>query len=65
MPFPPPEDLPDLGIELVGPASLELADGFFTAEPPGKPSLLSFFVIFIMLSTKMYHRVKVRDSSKV
>ena len=30
-----PGDLPDLRIEPVSPA---LADGFFTAEPPGKPS---------------------------
>ena len=34
LPFPPPGDLPDLGIELVSPA---LAGGFFTTEPPGKP----------------------------
>ena len=34
LPFPSP-DLPDLGIECVSPA---LAGGFFTPEPPGKPS---------------------------
>ena len=33
LPFPPPEDLPDPGIELTSPA---LAGGFFTTEPPGK-----------------------------
>ena len=32
--FPSPGNLPDPGIE---PASPELADGFFTTEPPGKP----------------------------
>ena len=32
--FPSPGDLPDPGIE---PASLALAGGFFTTEPPGKP----------------------------
>ena len=32
--FPPPEDLPDPGIEPTSPA---LAGGFFTTEPPGKP----------------------------
>ena len=37
MPFPTPGDLPDLGIKSVSPASLALADGFFTTEPPGKP----------------------------
>ena len=35
LPFPSPEDLPHPGIELESPA---LSDGFFTAEPPGKPS---------------------------
>ena len=34
LPFPPPGDPPDPGIEPVSPA---LAGGFFTAEPPGKP----------------------------
>ena len=33
--FPPPGDLPDPGIEAVSSA---LAGGFFTTEPPGKPS---------------------------
>ena len=35
LPFPSPGDLPDPGIEPMSPA---LADGFFTIEPPGKPS---------------------------
>ena len=44
LPFPSPEDLPDLGIELASPA---LAGGFFTTESSGKPlipdtQLLSF-----------------------
>ena len=34
LPFPPPGDLPDSGIE---PASPVLAGRFFTPEPPGKP----------------------------
>ena len=34
LPFPSLRDLPDQGIK---PASLVLADGFFTIEPPGKP----------------------------
>jgi len=33
LPFPPPGDLPDPGIEPMSPA---LAGGFFTTEPPGK-----------------------------
>ena len=32
--LPSPRDLPDPGIE---PMSPEMAGGFFTAEPPGKP----------------------------
>ena len=35
LPFPPPGDLPDPGIEPVSPA---LAGRFFTTEPPGKPN---------------------------
>ena len=34
LPFPPPEDLPDLKVKPRYPA---LAGGFFTIEPPGKP----------------------------
>ena len=37
MPFPIPGDLPNPGMELAFPTSLELAGGFFTTEPPGKP----------------------------
>ena len=35
LPFPPPGDLPNSGIKPVSPA---LAGGFFTTEPPGKPT---------------------------
>ena len=35
LPFPPPEDLPDPGIEPVSPT---LAGRFFTTEPLGRPS---------------------------
>jgi len=34
LPFPSPGDLPDPGIK---PKSPELAGGFFTADPTGKP----------------------------
>ena len=34
LPFPPPGDLPDPGVE---PASPALADGFSVIETPGKP----------------------------
>ena len=36
LPFLPPGDFPDLGIE---PKSPVLAGGFFSTEPPGKPFL--------------------------
>ena len=36
--FPTPGDLPDPGIESTAPASPVLVDGFFTTEPPGKPT---------------------------
>ena len=36
LPFPSPGDLPDPVIE---PESPELAGGFFTTEPPGKPNI--------------------------
>ena len=36
LPFPPPGGLPNSEIE---PASLAWAGGFFTAEPPGKPTV--------------------------
>ena len=39
LPFPTPGDLPNPGFELVSPASPELASGFFTTEPPGKPNI--------------------------
>ena len=35
LPFPPPGNLPDPGSEPTSPA---LAGGFFTTEPPGKPT---------------------------
>ena len=40
LPFPPPGDLPNPGIELTSPASLALAGGFFTTVPPGNPNLI-------------------------
>ena len=35
LPFPSPGDLPNAGVKA---GSLALAGGFFTTEPPGKPS---------------------------
>ena len=39
LPFPPPENLPNPGTELVFPAAPALTGGFFTTEPPRKPDL--------------------------
>ena len=38
LPFPCPGDLPNPGIK---PASLALAGGFFTTEPPWNPTILA------------------------
>ena len=37
LPFPPPGDLPDPGVEPTSLVSPALAGGFFTTESPGKP----------------------------
>ena len=42
LPFLPPGDLLDPGIE---PACLALAGGFYTTEPPGKPTVEYYSVI--------------------
>ena len=39
LPCPPPEDLPNPGIEPTSLMSLALAGAFFTIEPPGKPNV--------------------------
>ena len=36
VPFPPPRDLPDPGIQAVSPASPAMSGRFFTTKPPGK-----------------------------
>ena len=41
LPFPPPGDLPHLGIKPTSPASPELASGFLRTKPPGKPQYFS------------------------
>ena len=44
MPFPPPGTLPDLEMEPASPVALALADGFFNAEPQGKPRTMPGFL---------------------
>jgi len=52
LPFPPPGDLPDPGIDLKSPAYPAVAGGFFTTEPPGKskfqlhPTIFKYFFIY-------------------
>ena len=43
VPFPVLEDPAHLGIKPLSPASLTLADTFFTTEPPGKPISKKYF----------------------
>ena len=47
LPFPSPGDLPDPGIKPMSPA---LAGGFFTSEPPGKPSQLQVMTNLLLVS---------------
>ena len=42
LPFPPPEDLPDLGIKPGSPVSFAFAGRFLTTERPGKPKGVIF-----------------------
>ena len=46
LPFPPPRDLPNPGIEPTSLASPALAGGFFTTVPPGKPLEISYMLYF-------------------
>ena len=56
LPFLPPGDLPNPGIEPLSPVSLELAGRFFTTEPPGKPILFKQFAL-IFTSNSVYSSV--------
>ena len=44
LPFPPPGDLPDPGIEPVSPA---LQVDSLPTEPPGKPTIFSYLLKFL------------------
>ena len=45
LPFPTPENLPDPGIKPTSLAPPALAGGFLTTVPPGKPLLISQFLL--------------------
>ena len=51
LPFPPPRDLPDPGIEHLSHAFPALADGFFTTAPPRKPQ--AYPVIYISITLEI------------
>ena len=46
LPFLPPGDLPNPGIEFTSPVSPALAGGIFILKPPGQPHKLSHFTVF-------------------
>ena len=56
LPFPPPGDLPDPGIELASPV---LADGLFAAEPPRKPNAASKSSILVKGEKRPVYTVQV------
>ena len=55
--FPPPGDLPDLGMEMSSPGAI-LAGGFFTTVPPGKPHMhMCVYILFQILSIIGYYKI--------
>ena len=53
LPFPPPGDLPNPGIELASPTSPALAGGFFSTMPPGEPHVLLIKYIRIPIKCRV------------
>ena len=58
LPFLPPEDLLNPGIEPESPAAPTFAGGFFTTEPPGKPPSASLVTLFSLLFTLLLMKGK-------
>ena len=56
LPFPPPGDLPDPGIEPMCLKSPAVAGGFFTPEPSGKPDPRHFKNTCLILIPASWHR---------
>ena len=61
LPFPPPGDLPDPGIEPMCLASPALAGGFFTTAPPGKPCVCVCVCVCVHVCV-ISHYSHARDS---
>ena len=56
LPFPPPGNLPNPGIESTSPT---LADGFFTTEPPGKPRIAQKRRRYRFIGIKFLHHTGI------
>ena len=54
LPFPPPGDLPNPGIEPTSPTSPELAGGLFPTVPPGKPAEAPGWCLEELLGTQIF-----------
>ena len=65
LPFPTSGELPHPGIEPESLASLELAGGFFTTAPPGKPIYIytfffcKFFYIYFLKFVYTFYKFKI------
>ena len=59
-PFPTPGDIPHSGTEPTSPVSPALAGGFFTPEPPGKPTFSSikcYYALYNALRFNYFHLI--------
>ena len=57
LPFPPPGDLPDPGIELTSPASPSLQADSFTTEPSGKAYIYALIYDTCFYLSDLLHSV--------
>ena len=65
LPFPPPRDLPYLGIEPISPVSPSLGGSVFTTEPSGKAFSLSGAKFFSALDLSFLISVWLSEMSQV
>ena len=63
LPFPPPGDLPDPGIEPGSPVSPALAGRFFTTEPPGKQRSQRYLFKEMKLLAGKFYTIYKRSSN--
>jgi len=68
LPFPSPGDLPNLGIKSVSPT---VAGGFFTPEPPGKPTYKydqrkeNFLKVYLLKTQKKGRKNRIKEGWEV